>query len=475
VSFSFDSFAGTAREYRLRGDRRPVLLDDRGVRHPRSARSAAEVFTRYEDLTDLALTPYGFWLAARDSVYVIPRASFANYDAPERLLEALRAQVSELPDGTRRLEKMERLDALSRRALVPRATWALMALCVVVYIAQLTVGVEVTLAGRYSPELVAKGDLWRLLTANLLHSQGYPLSFLHITLNMFALWIVGAFVERPLGSSRTVVVMASAGAGAMFTAGLFGEESVVGASGIVFGLVGAMLWLDYRHGAELPALWRFPRRSLWLLLAINAVLGVVLPVISLAAHVGGFVSGALAAALVCRRITLRVPTPIRALAAVAVALTAASIVAAGVNSQTIRTAIERYAVDPSLLPDLPPEELNYYAWTLATSPDVTEQQLEFALRLAERAVRETHRSVPEILDTLAEVQFQLGLDAGAVRTIDEAIALAPEESYYREQRRRFTGERARDDRPQYVPPPYRDSQPTDPPIQSEPGDPGLTA
>jgi len=474
VTFSFDSFAGTACEYRLRGERRPLLLDDRGVRHPRSARGLAETFTRYEDITDLALTPYGLWLGARDSVYVIPRASFANYDAPERLLEALRARLAELPDGPRRLEQMERLDALAHRARVPRATWALMALCVAVYLAQLLLGVEVTLAGRYSPELVAAGEPWRLLTANLLHSQGHPLSFLHITLNLLALWIVGAFVERPLGSSRAIVVMAVAGVGAMSSAGLFGQESVVGASGIVFGLVGAMLWLDYRFAAELPALWRFPRRSLWALLAFNAVLGVVLPVISLAAHVGGLVAGALAAALVTRQITRRAPTLTRALAGLVVVLTAASVAAAVANSFAIRRAIERYAVDPSLLPNLSAEELNYYAWTLATSPNASERQLQSALRIAERAVRETRRSVPEILDTLAEVQFQLGLDADAIRTIDEAIRLDPEETYYREQRRRFTGERARDDRPQYVPR-ERESRPIDPTNETEPGDPELTA
>ena len=52
-----------------------------------------------------------------------------------------------------------------------------------------------------------------------------------------------------------------------------------------------------------------------------------------------------------------------------------------------------------------------------------------------------------ILDTLAEVQFQRGHPERALVIIDEAIAREPQEVYYREQRRRFFGERGRDDRP----------------------------
>jgi hypothetical protein len=123
------------------------------------------------------------------------------------------------------------------------------------------------------------------------------------------------------------------------------------------------------------------------------------------------------------------------------------------------------------LPGISPGELNDHAWTIATAPDATRDELEAALLLAERAVAETDRSEATLLDTLAEVQFQLGFDADAVRTIDEAIALEPDETYYREQRRRFIGERARDDRPEYIPPLFRDPQESDPALEIKPADP----
>ena len=57
---------------------------------------------------------------------------------------------------------------------------------------------------------------------------------------------------------------------------------------------------------------------------------------------------------------------------------------------------------------------------------------------------------PELLDTLAEVQFLLGQDAQAVATGEEALALAPDQPYYREQLRRFLGERPRGDRKNFA-------------------------
>ena len=72
------------------------------------------------------------------------------------------------------------------------------------------------------------------------------------------------------------------------------------------------------------------------------------------------------------------------------------------------------------------------------------------MALADRAVQNTGGILPGVIDTLAEALFQRGDALGAVLTIDEAIRLAPGEPYYREQRRRFTGERDAEDRP---PPP----------------------
>ena len=473
MSFSFDSFAGTGSTFPLRGDHSPIVLDDDGIRHPRNPRRVRQILTHYRDITHIAVSAQVLWLGAKSSVYLLPRGNFKSYDAPERLADALRARVRSLPDGARRLASMDRIDGISENSPRPRATQALIALCISVYLFQLALGFPVTLAGHYSPALVADGDVWRILTGNLLHAQGGFTGFAHITLNLLALMALGFLVERPLGSARTACVMGFSAVGAMVTGGLFGNSMVVGASGIVFGLAGSVLWLDYRHAEALPAWWRFPRRSLWIILAVNIVIGAMIPVIALAAHIGGLISGAIATAWVGRRIFTRPALWIRATCG---ALLFATLISLGTASMDIFAdgdSAARYAARKARLPGISPGELNDHAWMIAIAPDVTREELKAALLLAERAVSETQRSEATILDTLAEVQFGLGMDAAAISAIDEAIALDPDETYYHEQRRRFAGERARGDRPEYIPPMFREPKEIGPPAETEPGEPDL--
>jgi membrane associated rhomboid family serine protease len=473
VSFSFDSFAGTGSTFPLRGDHSPIVLDDGGIRHPRSPRRVRQIVTRYRDITHIAVSAQALWLGTKKSVYLLPRGNFENYDAPEQLADALRARVRSLPDGARRLASMNRIDQISENAPRPRATQTLIALCVLVYLLQMMLGYRVMLAGQYSPALVADGDVWRILTGNLLHAQGGFAGFAHIALNLLALMALGFLVERSLGSVRTACVMGISAVGAMVTSGLFENSMVVGASGIVFGLAGSVLWLDYRHADELPAWWRFPRRSLWIILAVNVVIGVAIPFIALAAHIGGLISGAIATAWVGRRIFVR---PALWISATCGALMFATLISVGTAAMDVFAdghAIARYAARIARLPGISPDELNNHAWTIAIAPEVTREELEAALLLAERAVTETHRSEATILDTLAEVQFGLGMDAAAISAIDEAIALEPDDTYYHEQRRRFAGERERGDRPEYIPPMFREPNEVGPPVEAEPEELGL--
>jgi membrane associated rhomboid family serine protease len=473
VSFSFDSFAGTGSTFPLRGDHPPIVLDDDGIWHPRSPRRARQICTQYRDVTHVAVSAQAVWLGARSSVYVLPRGNFENYDAPERLADALRARVRSLPDGAQRFADMERVDRISESPPRPRATQTLIVLCLLVYGLQMALGFRVTLAGHYSPALVADGDVWRILTGNLLHAQGGFAGFAHITLNLLALMALGILVERSMGAVRTACVMGISAVGAMVTGGLFGNSMVVGVSGIVFGLAGSVLWLDYRHAEELPAWWRFPRRSLWIIIAVNVVIGAVIPVIALAAHIGGLISGAIATAWVGRRISSRPSLWIRATCGALIFATAISVGTASMDVFAEGHAIARYAARKARLPGISPDELNNDAWMIAIAPRVTREQLEAALLLAERAVSETQRSEATILDTLAEVQFGLGMDVAAISAIDEAIALEPDDDYYHEQRRRFAGERARDDRPEYIPPMFREPNDVGPSVEDEPEEPGL--
>jgi tetratricopeptide (TPR) repeat protein len=164
---------------------------------------------------------------------------------------------------------------------------------------------------------------------------------------------------------------------------------------------------------------------------------------------------------------------VRGAAVSVVGVTFLSAATAGMEAFSGEDITVRYAARYARLPNISPLELNDQAWLIAISADPSRPKLEAALLLAERAVAETNRDEPTILDTLAEVLWQLGNVDAALATIDEAIARDPGSDYYREQRRRFAGERAPDDRPEYVPQWLRVPG-ADPPPPAPASDPGLS-
>lgn len=424
-----------------------IVLGPDGFTHPRSPRREGRLFTCYVDLTHLVLSDHQLWIATRDALHVLPRALFVSRDGPERLLSGLVRRVASLPDGGERLARMAALDALARSAAPPRATWTLAAVCLVVFLLDQFVDPYVSQVGYFSPLLVGDGDWWRVLTANLLHA--FPL---HLVVNLIGLLVAGRLLERSLGTARTICVMLASAVGSMLLSGLLVNDGVEGVSGVVFGLAGAVLWLELRHAAELPAWWRFPRPFLHLVIvafAFDAALGFYLPFIAGEAHLGGFAAGVLAAAVVTRSLPLG-PVSRASMRAIAGLATAATVLAVAAGAWELRSEPDypaRHAARISNLPGVPPMELNNHAWQIAIDEDASQGQMEAALLLAERAVGETAGLEATILDTLAEVQFRLGQSQLAIETIDRAIAQEPDEGYYREQRRRFTGERAADDRP----------------------------
>ena len=238
-----------------------IVLDERGVRHPRRPRGGSFVHTPYEDIVHVACSPRAMWLGSRRSVYVFPRRGFEQPEAPERLIRALAARLADTPGGEAQLARMARIERFSHAPAPTRATFGLAALCLAVFALHLLLGREVEDVGYYNQLLVADGDWWRLFTANLLH--GFPKVPVHLVLNLLGLVALGTLAERPLGFARTLLVMGAAGVLGMLASGWAGHPRVVGVSGVVFGLLGAITWLELRAAHELPAWWRVPRRAIY--------------------------------------------------------------------------------------------------------------------------------------------------------------------------------------------------------------------
>jgi membrane associated rhomboid family serine protease len=130
---------------------------------------------------------------------------------------------------------------------------------------------------------VHDGDWWRLVTSGFLHAGP-----IHILFNMYLLWILGNLLEPTLGSSRFAALYFTALlAGACGALVVDPNSPTVGASGAVFGLMGAAAVEMHSRGIN-PF-----KTDIGALIIFNLVLSFVISHISVGGHVGGLIGGVL--------------------------------------------------------------------------------------------------------------------------------------------------------------------------------------
>jgi membrane associated rhomboid family serine protease len=185
--------------------------------------------------------------------------------------------------------------ATVRHGDTPVVTYVLMGICVALQLGQMAGG-GATGAGLgggavisdfalFGPA-VANGEVYRLVTAGFLHA-----GLFHLLVNMYSLWILGTLVEPAVGRVRYLLIYFVA-----LLAGSFGallltpNRFTVGASGAIFGLMGAAVIILRNRGIS-PMQSGLP---VWI--GINLVFSFAVPGISIGGHIGGLIGGALAAA-----------------------------------------------------------------------------------------------------------------------------------------------------------------------------------
>ena len=179
------------------------------------------------------------------------------------------------------------------RASIPQprsATTAILAVNVIVFAVELLVGRDEVLSrGAMIPALVAQGEWWRLVTAMFLH-----VNVVHLLLNSLALYVFGGLVESALGTARFLAVYLITGFVGSAVSYAFGSPFIAaaGASGAIFGLLGA--WLAFNLRRRSLSLARSNVQGALMLIAINLVFGFVVPGIDWLAHVGGLAAGIVA-------------------------------------------------------------------------------------------------------------------------------------------------------------------------------------
>ena len=442
-----------------------ILLEEAGFRVIAARGWRRSPLHPYTSLTHLCLAHRALLIGTKHGLIVVPTRDFVDPErGPAAARDALIARLAEQPEGTAVLRAMARVEDLSTRRHPLYALWATIALCLLGTAFQLADPL-VDQVGAFVPELFARGESWRAITAHFLHAlpaepgfvaqwipglRGLPI---HLAINVAGLFVLGPLVERPLGSWRAALVLMLSGVGTVAGIVFAGHHEVLGASGLVAGLAGAILALEVHFPESLSSDWRLPRRLF--VTAVVLQFGVIDPLlrsfIAGGAHLGGFVGG-YAAAWWLGAADLDSPgfaSRLRFAALCGLAAIGAGGIGIVPLARHDQSALERHAMrllDIPAAPHLLFHE-NAAAWFIATEPEPSAAGIELAVLLADRAVATTERLHPGLLDTLAEALFQSGDRVGAILTIDEAILLAPDERYFIEQRRRYTGERAADDRP----------------------------
>ncbi len=140
----------------------------------------------------------------------------------------------------------------------------------------------VEFGAKYAP-LISMGQWWRLITAGFLHG-----GLMHILMNSWVLFDLGAQVEEIYGASRMwVIYLVSSIAGFYLSMVMNPGAPSVGASAAIFGLIGAMIALGIKHRGTLGS----AVRGLYIRWAIYGLLFSLFPGIDMAAHVGGLAAG----------------------------------------------------------------------------------------------------------------------------------------------------------------------------------------
>ncbi|MBA2566698.1 MAG: rhomboid family intramembrane serine protease [Thermoleophilaceae bacterium] len=174
----------------------------------------------------------------------------------------------------------------------PRLTYALIAANVIAFLGVVASGGTLfrgggplTVDGALSGSFVADGEWWRLLTSGFLHA-----GLFHLFLNMFILYVLGSMLEPAIGKVRFALVYFAALLSGSFGALLLSPDALtLGASGAVFGLMGAAVVVMRSRGIN-------PMESgIGMLILLNLGITFLVPGISIGGHVGGLIGGGLAA------------------------------------------------------------------------------------------------------------------------------------------------------------------------------------
>ena len=171
---------------------------------------------------------------------------------------------------------------------VPYVTYLIIAICIICYVVPILMGIydkAIAAYSVYGPD-IRKGEYFRLLTGGFLHG-----GILHLFFNCYTLYIIGSQVESYLGKTKYSMIYFMSLLIASLTSMTFGGETMsIGASGAIFGIMGALIYFGYHYRVFLG---NIVKTQIIPLVLLNLSLGFILTGVDNFAHIGGLIGGVL--------------------------------------------------------------------------------------------------------------------------------------------------------------------------------------
>ena len=171
------------------------------------------------------------------------------------------------------------------KSKVPYITYFLIALNVICYLVPMLLGEYDNVVNKYciDGDAIRNGEYYRFLTGMFLHG-----SIFHLLFNCYALYVIGSQIESFLGKYKYLIIYFFSGLmGGLFSI-TFGDYSSIGASGAIFGLMGALVYFGYHYRVYLG---NVVKTQIVPLIALNLLLGFMMKGVDNFAHIGGLIGG----------------------------------------------------------------------------------------------------------------------------------------------------------------------------------------
>ncbi|WP_373892818.1 rhomboid family intramembrane serine protease [Virgibacillus natechei] len=277
---------------------------------------------------------------------------------------------------------------------------------------------------KYNPAIIEDGQWWRIISSMFLH-----IGFLHLFMNMLAVYYLGTLVERIYGSWRFLIIYFLAGIAGGLASFAFTTNVSAGASGALFGLFGAILFFGVIHK---KLFFQTMGSGVLILIGINIVFGFTIAQIDMGAHLGGLVGGFIASAII--HLPKNKNFLLQSLAFIVYLIMIYGLVAFGVQNNVNSQSYQLLKVEELLMEDSYEEVVDTATRALELSGDLETTilfQRSYAyieMNQIDQAIDDLEESI-KYEDALPQAYYNLALlyyDAGEMGRAEEMVETAYE-------------------------------------------------